>query len=190
MLTHNQPFHKPSHLTQQNLKLVQSVKKMGINLASCKKLKTFLPISGKSPAFPKELCKTCLFTGPDHNQTHDMNTWINKVVCPKSKLHALLCPDATCDHKSLQDYFRNHFNPTKGLRNFTDFNRPNTNARTPQVSNHAMKLSHACNMKMTLNNALIGSTTCMSEVLSVRLEDNTILKLKFSMIRNLNIQCV
>ena len=89
-----------------------------------------------------------------------------------------MCPNVTCDHKSFQDYFRNHFNPAKGLRNFKDFRKTNTNVRIPQVSNHAMKLNHACNMKMTLNNALIGSTTCMSEVLSVRLEDNTILKIK------------
>ena len=104
-----------------------------------------------------------------------MASWISKVVCPKSNIHVQLCPVASCDHKSIQDYFRSHFDPSKGLKNFSNFN---TTARTPQVSNHAVKLKHSCNIKMTLNNALVGSTTCMSEILSVKLEDHTHLKIK------------
>ena len=116
-----------------------------------------------------------MHTGPDHNPNHEMQAWTRNAVCQKSKMHSLICPDTECDHKPLQDYFRNNYDPAQGLKNFSQFKHNN---RAPQVSNHAVRLKHTPNIKMTLNNSLVGSTTCLSEIVSVKLEDQLHVKVK------------
>ena len=51
-----------------------------------------------------------------------------------------------------------------------------TKAKGNQITSNAIRLN--VNKKMTINDAKIGETACMSEMLSVRLDDNTFQKVK------------
>merc|ERR1712082_214093 len=67
----------------------------------------------------------------------------------------------------------NH-NPKIGYKNFSLYNIQKS--LTTRVSTQAIKMSP--NNKLLINSAQIGKTVCMSEIINVKLKDNTLVKLK------------
>ena len=73
---------------------------------------------------PQAVCNICLdsdtsITSPD---CHKDNTHLLKITaCKVSGLNRLLCSEVTCRHKPMQAWFKSHFNPSKGHKNFKAF---------------------------------------------------------------------
>ena len=74
----------------------------------------------------------------------------------------------------MQNWFKSFFDPSKGHRNFTAYSE--THRRPGQFSSNAIKFNP--NNTMLINSAQIGKTSCMSEIVSVTLEDQTQCKIK------------
>ena len=67
-----------------------------------------------------------------------------------------------------------HHDPSIGFANLTNYS--SQRIQTPRVSSNAIKMSP--NKKQLINSVQIGKTACMSEIVNIKLEDNTLFKLK------------
>ena len=101
---------------------------------------------------------------------------MGKAICPESKINKLLCSQPGCDHGDLQEWFRKFFNKEQGTKNYVLYGKQ-TKTKGNQISSNAIRLS-VNKIEMQINEANIGETACMSEVISVKLNDNTFQKVK------------
>ena len=149
-------------------------------LLQCIKLVNFIPVQGKNITLPLKLCNICLFTSLSTSppQCHTSNTKfpVSKAICQDSKINKLLCSASGCDNGELQEWFRKFFNKEQGTKNYILYGK-RTKTKGNQITSNAIRLN-VNKIGMTINDANIGETACMSEMLSVRLDDNTFQKVK------------
>ena len=78
----------------------------------CPKLLSFIGLG--TTHLPDGVCPGCLRSGGDHPHYLSVNPGY---TCNQTNAHVLLC--STCDiHKASQKWFKDHFNPTLGFRNW------------------------------------------------------------------------
>ena len=143
-------------------------------LFNCKKLPLFIP-GDNYQIVPKGVCRMCLYcrTNIKFPKCHRGN---EKWICNSSKQNVLICAQCPVIHKEVQTFFKAHHNSNMNIKeNFELF------AQTQQprrVATNKTMLGDKSKQNVTLNNCPIGQTSCLSEILSIKLKDGSIFKVQ------------
>merc|ERR1712059_68208 len=137
-------------------------------LWSCPKLPTFLPEKGGNISkLPAQMCKGCLQPTKSKPPCHRPGAHF---MCTTTGFNKYLCPCAK--HDRPRAWLAKNFNPSLGWKNFTNLKQA-LGAAACRTVVHKVHIG-----AMKINNCLIGSSHCPSEIISIRQDDGTFFRAK------------
>ena len=139
-------------------------------LVNCKRLPLYVP-GDKFLKLPRGVCKSCLYCGTA-TRYPNCHKGSKKWICAASKLNTLICSECPVVHKDVQAFFKAHHNGNLTIKeNFALFSQTQK-PRCVTTNNIQTQLSK----NVTPNQYPIGKTTCLSEVINIKLKDGSIFR--------------